>query len=284
MVRQGTACTVVIPAHDEEVALPRLLRPLLEDAHPGEFRVLVVCNGCTDGTAEVAATFAGVEVLSIPTASKYAAIEEGGAATDAFPIVFVDADVALDTAGLRALVATLRDDDGILATAPRRRLERAGVSMPAKWYYDVWERLPQVRTGLFGRGVIALSEPGWTRVSALPRYTSDDAAFSDAFRPEERTITLGAESRVWPARTWTSLLKRRIRAVGGMRELRAAGRSPASSATHPRDLAAIVVREPRMLLRMPVFLLMTVAARSAERRVRRTGRSGWLRDETSRVA
>ncbi|MFF2275649.1 glycosyltransferase [Agromyces sp. NPDC058126] len=283
MVRQGTACTVVIPAHDEEVALPRLLRPLLEDAHPGEFRVLVVCNGCTDGTAEVAATFAGVEVLSIPTASKYAAIEAGGAATDAFPIVFVDADVALDTTALRALVATLRDDGGILATAPRRRLDRAGVSMPAKWYYDVWERLPQVRTGLFGRGVIALSEPGWARVSALPRYTADDAAFSDAFRPEERTITLGAESRVWPARTWTSLLKRRIRAIGGMRELRAAGRSPESSATHPRDLAAIVVREPRMLLRMPVFLLMTVAARSAERRARRSGRSGWLRDETSRV-
>ena len=283
MVPRERSCSVVIPAHDEEVSLPRLLRPLLAEAHYDEFAVIVVCNGCSDDTAAVAATFPGVEVVSIPEASKAAALEVGAARADAFPIVFVDADVAIDTAGLRALLETLGRGE-VLATSPRLHLDRTGVSAPARWYYDIWERLPQVRSGLFGRGVIAVSEAGFARISRLPRYLSDDAAFSDAFTPAERSITGGAESRVRPARTWSALRRRRIRAIQGMRELRRDGRSPASSATRPRDLLAIIAHEPRMALRMPAFLLMTVEARAAERRVRRTGGEKWLRDDTSRTA
>jgi hypothetical protein len=154
--------------------------------------------------------------------------------------------------------------------------------MLAGWYYDVWERLPQVRAGLFGRGVIVLSEEGFQRVRKLPRYISDDLAYSEAFGPSERGIAADAVVTVWPARTWRSLLKRRIRVVQGNRELGTAGAVSDSATTSLGDLAALGRSEPRLILRIPVFLATAVIARIGER-TRRGDRSTWQRDETSRT-
>jgi glycosyltransferase involved in cell wall biosynthesis len=281
MTQPGLAATIVIPAHNEERGLPRVLRAVLADAGPGEFAIIVVCNGCTDGSADVARGFGDdVSVIELDEASKAAALTAGAGRAPAFPVVFVDADVALGTADVRALVARL--GNGILATAPRRHLVRDGVSAPAGWYYDVWERLPQVRAGLFGRGVIALSAEGYERVSSLPRYIADDAAFSASFSPRERAVTHDAVVSVWPARTWESLLKRRVRAIQGMRELRAADGPSAESQTRVRDLAEMVRHEPRLLPRIPVFVWATLRARARARHLREIGAVDWMRDESSR--
>src|SRR5580700_1827754 len=45
----------VVPARDEAAILPRTLPSLLAQEYPGEFTVLLVDDGSTDGTAEVAA-------------------------------------------------------------------------------------------------------------------------------------------------------------------------------------------------------------------------------------
>lgn len=282
MAQDRPVATVVVPAHNEERGLSRLLPALLGGAEPGEFAVLVVCNGCTDrSAAEARRHGADVEVVELREASKSAAMAAGGARVGAFPVVFADADVTLDTAGLRALAAEV-GRAGILAAGPIRRLEREGVSRLAGWYYDVWERLPQVRSGLFGRGVIALSEAGFRRVSRLPPFISDDLAFSEAFLPEERSIVSNAVVSVWPARTWAALLDRRIRVVRGNRELGRAGGISSSASTSVGDLLRIARAEPGLAARMPLFLVMTFAARIAARSVR-FGRTGWLRDETSRA-
>ena len=44
--------SIVIPAHNEERVLPRLLAGLTDSARPGEFDVVVVANRCTDATAD----------------------------------------------------------------------------------------------------------------------------------------------------------------------------------------------------------------------------------------
>jgi glycosyltransferase involved in cell wall biosynthesis len=283
MAHDHPLVTVVVPAHNEELGLSRLLPLLLGGAAPGEFTVLVVCNGCSDGSAAEARKHgADVEVVELAEASKSAALAAGSARIRTFPVAFVDADVALDTASMRALVAEV-GRAGILAAGPARRLEREGVARLAGWYYDIWERLPQVRSGLFGRGVIVLSETGFRRVSRLPPFISDDLAYSESFRPDERSIVSSAVVSVRPARTWRALLKRRIRVVQGNRELgREGGASPAAS-TSVGDLLRIARTEPRMAARLPLFLAMTFAARIAER-LMRTDRTVWLRDETSRTS
>lgn len=282
MTHPRPSATIVVPAHNEEFGLSRLLPRLLGSAEPGEFRVIVVCNGCTDMSAiEAGKHGPDVEVISLAQPSKAAALEAGRAIVSAYPVAFVDADVALDTGSLRALLALVARP-GILAAGPERRLERGRVSRAAGWYYDIWERLPSVKSGLFGRGVIVVSEAGFRRVSGLPRFVSDDLAFSESFQPAERSIAPDSVVSVWPARTWRSLLGRRIRVVHGNRELAAAGRISESASTGMGDLVRIVREEPRMATRLPAFLAMTIIARLAERV---TGHAGtpWVRDETSRT-
>ncbi|PXA65719.1 glycosyltransferase [Cryobacterium arcticum] len=282
MAQVSPSVTIIVPAHDEEFALARLLTALLDGAGNEEFAIIVVCNGCTDNTVKIARSFEPrVAVVELAVASKPAALYTGGSLAQAFPIVFVDADVVIDAASVRRLAARLRDD-AVLAAGPARHLDRHGVSAVAGWYYDIWERLPQVSTGLFGRGVIALSELGYRRVAGLPHVISDDLAVSESFLPEERDIVPGASVTIWPARRWRALLARRIRVTQGNRELAGTGLVSPSASTRPRDLWRIVRLTPSMALRMPVFLGTAALARLVER-FRSPARGVWLRDETSRA-
>ncbi|MCT9931986.1 glycosyltransferase [Planotetraspora sp. A-T 1434] len=274
--------SVIIPAHNEATVIGRLLSGLLTDAEPGEIDVVVVANGCSDGTADVARSFPGVRVLETPVPSKREALRMGAAAAAAFPVLYVDADVELGTADARALCATLARD-GILATAPERRLPLADRPWLVRSYYAVWTRLPEVRAGLFGRGVIAVSEKGQARLDALPPVMADDLAASLAFEPGERAVTETASVVVHPPRTMGDLMRRRVRAVTSVAELGEKTGQPGGQArTSVRDLLGMA-RAPRLIPHLAVFLAVTVLARARARKaVRRGDFSTWLRDESSR--
>ena len=275
---------VVIPAHNEAQVIGRLLGQLVSSARPDELDVIVVANGCTDDTAGVAAGFGPpVRVLTIGTASKRAALSAGDQAAHDYPRVYVDADVELGTDDLRALEEAVRRP-GILAVAPERVLSMAGRPWTVRWYYDVWARLPEVRRGLFGRGVIAVSEAGHSRINRLPPLLADDLAASLTFAPDERAVVPGAQVVVHPPRTLSDLLRRRIRAAEGVSQIEQDAGAPDSSArTRPSDLIALARDEPRMAPRVIVFLAVAVVARMGARRaVRRRDYSTWRRDESSR--
>src|SRR6266704_2115555 len=97
-----------------------------------------------------------------PSPPSSGALAAGDSAAHDFPRVYVDADVELETKGIRALDQALRLP-GVFAAGPQRVLALAGRPWPVRWYYDVWMRLPEVRDGLFGRGVIGMSEAGHAR-------------------------------------------------------------------------------------------------------------------------
>jgi hypothetical protein len=276
--------SVVIPAHNEERGILRTLARLHEGIAEGELDVVVVCNGCTDDTAAtVRSGFPSVRVLEIPQPSKADAVSVGNAATEIFPRVHLDADVQLSGDSLRALVAPVRSGD-LLAAAPRRVLVRAGCAALVRWYYDVWERLPQVRQGLFGRGVFALSEDGQRRVSALPRLMGDDLAVSEAFASDERGIVSTAEVRVVPPRTVGDLVRRRVRVATGNAQASGVGARSGESAVSLSTLIRMAMTEPGVAVRMPVFLGVGVVARVRARRAVRAGDfTTWLRDESSRA-
>jgi Glycosyl transferase family 2 len=274
--------TVIIPAHNEGRVIGRLLGQLVPAATRGELDVIVVANGCTDDTAEVAASF-GVRVVSIPVASKHAALLAADRAAAGVPRVYVDADVELRAQDVRALAAALRQP-GVLAAAPERVLQLAGSPWPVRWYYDVWTLLPEVRRGLFGRGVIALGKPGQERLTSLPPLLADDLAASLSFAPHERSIVPGARVVLHMPRTFADLLRRRVRAAEGVAQIERAEQAPGSTArTRIPDLLAIVRREPRMAPQVALFLLVAVLARiRASRTIARGDYSTWLRDESSR--
>jgi glycosyltransferase involved in cell wall biosynthesis len=274
--------SVVIPAHNEQAGIGRLLTGLLAGGTPGEFELLVVCNGCTDRTAEVAASFGpDVTVLEIDQPSKQLALAHGDQHAR-WPVrVYLDADLELADADLRALVAAV-GQPGVLAAGPARVLPRTGVSWPVRAYYRIWEQLPQVRSGLFGRGVIALSEQGHQRVRQLPPAMSDDLAISEAFRPDERRVVESASVLIRPPRTLRDLLRRRIRVVTGNTELDSRGGRSDQARTSPAVLVGLVRQHPTNLPGVLVFLTVAVLAKLGARRRARSGDRSWLRDESSR--
>jgi glycosyltransferase involved in cell wall biosynthesis len=275
-----TTASIVIPAHNESHSIAQLLGNLLDGAGVNEFEVVVVCNGCSDDTAEIARRFDGVTVLETEQPSKRVALDMGDAAASYFPRLYVDADVEIGCVDVRYLIHAL---DGVLASAPERVIPRVGTSRLVRAYYDVWERLPQVRSGLFGRGVIAMSAEGFARVSQLPPMMSDDLAVSEAFGADERRIASDARVIIRPPRTLRDLFRRRVRVHTGNAQMDQTASRSADAKTSPGDLLDIIKATPRLLPSVFVFAGVAVVAKvSARRRVRSGDFTTWLRDESSR--
>jgi hypothetical protein len=278
--------TVVIPAHNEGQVIGRLLEELINGANPGEMDIIVVANGCTDDTAEVAASFApAVRVLALPVASKHEALAAGDRAAAGFPRIYVDADVELRVDDARALTAAL-SRPGVLAAAPRREQVMTGRPWQVRWYYDVWSLLPGVQRGLWGRGVIAVNEAGHRRLTGLPPLQADDLAASLMFEPHETVLALGARVIIHPPMTFADLLCRRARCVTGVAQIeRTQDLDASTDRTRIADLFAVTRHRPGMLLRVGYFLSVAVFARLRASRARARGDYvTWLRDESSRTA
>ncbi|MER7557255.1 glycosyltransferase [Nocardioides sp. NPDC126508] len=274
--------SVVVPAHNEAAGLSGNLTALLDGIPRGAVDVVVVCNGCTDDTAAVARTVPGVRVLEIAEASKARAVEVGNLAAHTFPRLHLDADVRLTGTDLLRLVDAL-DEDGVLAVAPERTIPLAASSWPVRAYYRVWQALPNVRSGLFGRGAFCLTAVGQARVAAAGNgLMNDDLVASELFTPAERRVVAEATVVVRPPRTVKDLVRRRIRVATG--NAQADDHGARNGSTSLSDLLALGLRQPSIGLRVPVFMTVTLVARMLSRRAVRTGDyTTWLRDESSRA-
>src|SRR5690349_24439730 len=116
----------VVPARNEAEMLPVTLPELLGQEYPGALSVIVVDDGSSDGTGEVAATLAAglarpLRVISgAPPpegehwAGKVWAMAQGlraaGPGADGY-LLFTDADIAWEAHTLRRLVAAAEGDD-----------------------------------------------------------------------------------------------------------------------------------------------------------------------------
>lgn len=277
--------SVIIPAYNEGRVLGRLLGRLVASEHSAELDIIVVANGCTDDTAEVAARFGPpVRVLTISSASKPAALAAGDQAARGFPRVYLDADVEIGAEDLRALEIELQRP-GVLAAGPEREFEMKGRPWAIRWFFDVWTQLPEVQRGLFGRGVIAIGEEGHHRVASLQPVIADDLAASLAFKPEERAIVSKARVLIHPPRKFGDLIRRRVRVAEGLSQLgRTAGMPPAdASRTRPAKMFSLAKGDPRMMVRVGFFLMVAMVARlQASRSALHNDYSVWRRDESSR--
>jgi len=200
---------VVIPAHNEEVVLGRGLDGVLSGALLGEIDVVVVCNGCSDGTADVARSYGDrVRVIETPIPSKTHALNLGDEAARGFPRFYVDADVVLTLDGIRRIAARL-GASGAPAAAPVMQVDLSGSSWPVRAFYAIWTQMPYTREGMIGVGVYALSEEGRRRFGRFPDVIADDGYVRALFSPVERVRVDEVPVRMEPRASGVSKLRGR---------------------------------------------------------------------------
>jgi len=277
--------SIVIAAHNEENVIGRNLEALLAEPASDPSEVIVSANGCTDHTVDLS-TRPGVIVIDRPEPGKTAALNAADRVATVFPRIYLDADILVPPGGVAALVARLAQSPLTLAVVPRRRIDTAGRPWPVRAYFSINERLPVFRNGLFGRGVIALSEQGRARFGAFPAMIADDLFLDSQFTDAEKTELSSVEVVVAAPFTTRALVRRLVRVRRGNAEMRAAaadGRVDAQvrSADRWGWLRDVVLPNPRLLPAAIPYLLITLLAGLLARRSVRQGQ-GWGRDESTR--
>jgi glycosyltransferase involved in cell wall biosynthesis len=277
--------SIVIPAHNESSVIARALGAWTNNSRSAAMDVVVVCNGCTDNTAEIARRFGpAARVIESEVASKIHALNLGDQAARTFPRIYADADIVITVDAIQALAKRLEQGD-VLAVGPTPVIDLTGCSWLVRKYYDIRSRLPSSREGIGGSGVYALSEEGRKRFARFPDLIADDVYVRLQFTPEERETLPSAKSMVFPPRTISRLIAVRTRAYSGIFEL--AHRFPElrvnkGEANH-RTLITLF-KEPRLWAGLLVYCSVNMLARCRASISFRSAASAWQRDGSSRVA
>lgn len=152
---------IVLPCLDEAGALPWIL----ERIPPGA-RAVVVDNGSTDGSAEIARK-GGAIVVDCDQRGYGAACHAGLVAADAEYVAVCDCDASLDPGDAMRMVEALRGGAD-LAVARRRPVSRAAFSLHARVANHELARRVRRRTGLALRDVGPLRVARREPLLALP--------------------------------------------------------------------------------------------------------------------
>jgi glycosyltransferase involved in cell wall biosynthesis len=214
----GWKASFVIPAHDEAATIAHLLEALTSPRSDGrEYLIVVVCNACSDQTASIAQSFTGVTVLDEPYASKTRAMNDGDRVSgDVFPRFYVDADIAIDSASIDALVDAASRETA-LAVGPTVHFNENGAPLLVTWFGRAFSTIGFLRDWrarhLDGRGVYGASRAGRKRFGAFPELRSDDTFFDRMFLDHERTIVTDAHVAIPLPSSTRKLIRAQTRQV-----------------------------------------------------------------------
>ncbi|MFJ7628682.1 glycosyltransferase family 2 protein [Streptomyces sp. NPDC097595] len=138
----GPRADIVLPCLDEAAALPGVLARV-----PRGWRAIVVDNGSTDGSADVARSL-GATVVHEPRRGFGSACHAGLLASEAEFVCFCDCDGSLDPALLTGFVRRVADGECDLLLGRRRSQERGAWPVHARAGNAALSRMLHRRTGL----------------------------------------------------------------------------------------------------------------------------------------
>jgi glycosyltransferase involved in cell wall biosynthesis len=275
---------VIIPANNEEAFLGRCLDSLLKSDSPAcAIEIIVVANGCSDRTADIALSFIPraksrgwqMHVLDLATGDKMRALNAGDMAAKLPWRAYLDADVILTPPLLNKLCLAL---DGPKARYASGNLRITAQGWVSRAYAATYRQVPFMARGVPGCGLFAVNAAGRARWSQFPDIISDDTFVRLLFRPEER-ISVWAHYD-WPlVEGFSALVRVRRRQDRGVRQV--AALYPDLCANDDKEMMSII-RKLILFARNPVgfvvYSSVAIGVRLGGRRCTTRGANAGLAD------
>jgi glycosyltransferase involved in cell wall biosynthesis len=276
--------SIIIPAHNEEKVIAATLKPLVEAASNSFLEIIVICNGCTDKTAEVVASFgSAIKCIETPTPSKANALNLGDSEAHYFPRFYQDADIVLSFETI-CQVAQVLQSGKYLAASPTIHMDLRNSSWAVRSYYEIWLQLPYIKEGMIGAGVYALSKEGRKRFGKFPLIIADDGYIRALFNAKERTSVASCYSLVRAPDDMESLLKIKTRSRLGGYEFKS--KFPELLKNEEKNYRSALFGLLKRIQTWPkilIYLYVNLSSRlRANKYAQIQGYTGWDRDESSR--
>lgn len=184
---------VIIPAFNEAAVIGRTLKPLSRAAVGGFIELIVVCNGCTDSTADLARSVPGVRVLELEQGSKPEALNAGDAFAQWWPRLYLDADVQISAGSVLAVLDRLAVGD-VLVAAPESVFDWRDANIFVRSYFKVRQRIHGKKSVMWRAGAYGVSELGHARLGNFPAIVADDVYVDTRFDASEKALVTDAIS------------------------------------------------------------------------------------------
>jgi len=281
---------VIIPAHNESKMISATLGSLLKGVSATEtkidFEIVVVCNGCTDNTAElVRTTYPNVRCEEIEEASKAAAIRHAETLDIGFPRLYLDADIQLPRQGVQNLFSAAQNNSAACLILPVSNTLLDGLSYPVKAYYRVWYQSPFVQKQGFGCGCYLLNRFARERFGIWPDLIADDGFVRKIVKTEETIVVQEAIAEVKAPQKLRELINIKARVKYGNLELK-----DYFPQQHSRFSLSRLFNKQAWVLRyvcthflsVLLYVLINLLSDIRAKRIYRTRRFVWVRDETNR--
>jgi glycosyltransferase involved in cell wall biosynthesis len=276
--------SIVIAAHNEGTVIGGLLSALTKDSSGEKLDIVVVCNGCSDDTADVARSFGSlVTVVETDVASKPNALNLGDEVACSFPRIYIDGDILVDRDTVMALSEAIQSGE-VPAAGVAPEIDTSGCSAGVKAYYRVKDKLPSAREGIAGSGLYALSEAGRMRFGKFPDIVADDLFVRLLFKPIERKTVPGRHSVVFAAKNVNALMIQRTRSCFGSGQI--AKLYPellGNNVEHNNSALVAMAKNPAFWPQLAVYVYVTFRARLRARRMLKEAGYVWEREQTSRA-
>ena len=212
-----SACSVIIPAHNEEALIGDCIESVLANKRTfnGELETIVIANACTDSTAEMVKSYDGVKLIETETPGKPNALNLGDTIASYFPRIYVDGDLVVSDNLVLEIYKTLSDGKTKLASTSMRMDLGNIKSRLARDYFEVWLNALKImntdpRTSRFG-GVYALSGYGRERFDKFPDVVADDTYVKNLFSADERKVNSHCFYYFNTPKTLKGAFKQRVR-------------------------------------------------------------------------
>ncbi len=276
--------SIIIPAYNEANVIQRCINGILSDWDNFDIEIIVVCNGCTDDTAEKARSMGRfVQVIETPVGNKIHALNLGDKKAKGFPRFYIDADIIITGKTVQKLSLAI-ESNTVLATAPLPYFETGDSSWFVKSYYKIHTQLPASKEGIGGSGVYCISREGRKRFNEFPGVVADDCFVRLQFKTDERLTLPECRSTVYAPRTLSELISIKTRSTFGTLELKT--KYPHLwhniGQNNSTELLRIMLK-PKLWPALSSYIFVKILTRIKAKQKAKNEQFIWERDDSSRL-